>query len=64
MKEFWSETCRLLLCIVRETIGISVLALPLSSPIVLTAVTDNPWWLLLYVPSFGILFGIKTWMDE
>ena len=55
MKEFWSETCRLLLCIVRETIGISVLALFLFGPIVLTAVTDNPWWLLLYVPSFGIL---------
>ena len=64
MKEFWSETCRLLLCIVRETIGISAIALPLLSPLVLIAVTDNLWWLLLYVPSFGILSGIQAWMDE
>lgn len=63
MKEVWSKIGNLFLCILKDMIAIAVLALIMFGPIVSTTVTDNPWWLLLYIPELGVLFGIIDWKD-
>lgn len=64
MKEFLKETGRLVMYILGATFFTAFGVLLLAFPAILMVITDNLWWLLLYIVSVGVVTGVKFWMDE
>lgn len=64
MKEFLQETGRLAVCILSSILFVALLVLLFIGPTLLAAITNNLWWLLLYIVSIGIAVGVRVWMGE
>lgn len=63
MKDFLDAFGRLCLCVLASTAALAILFLLLIGPGVLAFITQNMWWLLLYIVSIGVLAGVRIWAD-
>ena len=64
MKDFWDEAGRLFRYILADVAIVAILFLLLLGPSVLACITQNLWWMLLYILSIGGIAGFFDWHNS